>query len=107
MGGNFNNPLNIDTQGRIAPTGPLTREKGENGTGLVFFVVQERGGGSGAACSGTLAAPDLTGNWWTASAGAIHQGQFLPGKAIVTALVTGELNGTTTVFKWGGEIDVK
>ena len=107
MGGNFDNPLNIDKQGRIAPTGPLRRDVGENATGLVFFVVQGRDDGSGAACSGSLAAPNLTGDRWTASAGAIHQGKFLPGKAIVTALVTGELNGTTTVFKWGGEIDVK
>jgi hypothetical protein len=107
MGGNFDNPLNINTQGRIVPTGPLTRDKGENATGLVFFVVQERGGGSGAVCSESLAAPNLTGDTWTASAGAIHQGQFLPGTAIVTALATGELNGTTTVFRWSGQIELK
>jgi hypothetical protein len=97
-GGNFDDPLTIDSSGKILPTGALLEFTGGVGMQLRFWVIQFQDGRNGAymAAKGQPQAKDPT-KWETLNdATVFRNGIFRPGQASATAVVT----LTSGVISW-------
>ena len=88
-GGNFDDPLTIDSSGKILPTGALLEFTGGVGMQLRFWVIQFQDGRNGAfmAAMGQPQAKDPT-KWETKTVSVVQNGSFRPGQVSASAVIT-------------------
>ena len=98
MPGRFDYTLQVN-QGQVIPSGPLELA-GETDVEVYVWVIQAQGDGAGALFVGE-AKPSNGGSSWTVTPGTEEQkGSFVPGAAIGQGVMTGMLDGQSTVFAW-------
>src|SRR3954452_2448327 len=102
-GGNFDNEIPIDANGKIVPGGPFPIPDGETPTKLYAWVTQLSFGGSDAFAAGFTDQFDLTDpdkpTWSTPNAA--HDGKFVPGPAIAKAVaISIDADRKFVVFDW-------
>jgi hypothetical protein len=96
-GGNFDDPLTIDSSGYILPTGALLEFAGGVGMQLRFWVIQFQNGRNGAYMAAKGQQSNDPTKWETLNdATVFRNGNFRPGQASATAVVT----LTSGVMSW-------
>jgi hypothetical protein len=108
-GGNFDNEIQIDANGKIVPAGPFPIPDGENPIELYAWVTQLSFGGSDAFAAGSTEEFDLKDRqnprWSTP--GAEHHGKFVPGPAIAKAVaISIDADRKFVVFDWSETIEL-
>jgi hypothetical protein len=91
-GGKFD-PLTIDKNGRVAPSGPLVLDQNEEMSSLSAWVIQLNGDRSGAVCIASQEAGGFQSQTeWTTQAVA-HEGEFRSGPAFAMAVAISRQGG--------------